>query len=1076
MRLRFILVCITLLTLVSAGSAGNIRPASAAGLTSISVVGNHFVDANGATIRLLGVNRSGSEYMCTGGGSNIFDGPSDDASIAAMASWHLNVVRLGLNEDCWLGINGLPVSPLTATAYRAAIVDYVNRLHAQGMYAILELHWNAPGTNKSVGQQVMVDADHGPAFWASVATTFKSDSKVLFDLYNEPQGISWACLRDGCMAGFQTVGMQSLVNTVRATGATQPITVGGLGYSGDLSQWLSYRPTDSQIAASFHTYDFVGNCNNLSCASTLLPIAASVPLVTGELGETDCAHGYIDKYMPWADTNGISYLGWAWDAYDCTFPSLISAYNGAPTSFGIGFRDHLAALAGNHATVTLVTPNSGPAAGGTSVSITGTSFTAATAVKFGTAAATTYTVNSATQIAATSPPGSGVVDVTVTTANGTSATSSADLFTYLGPPGPPTVSSVVPNSGADAGGTSVSITGANFTAATAVMFGTVAATTYAVNSATQIAATSPPGSGVVDVTVTTASGTSATSAADRFTYVAPPTVNSVVPNSGPAAGGTSVSITGTNFTAATAVKFGTRAATAYAVNSATQITATSPLGSGIVDVTVTTAGGTSGTSAADSFTYVAPPRLSSVVPNNGPAAGGTSVIITGANFTAATAVKFGTVAATTYTVNSATQIAATSPPGSGVVDVTVTTPNGSSATSSADLFTYVQRAGPYHSLSPNRILDTRTSVGGHWGRLGPRGAMTVQITGKGGIPSAGVSAVIMNVTVTTTSASSFLTIYPAGVPRPLASNLNWVGGRTVSNLVEVAVGVNGQVTVYNGAGSTDVIFDVSGYVSIPTGTPGTDGLYTPVVPSRILDTRNGNGGYWAKVGPGETINVQVGGRSGSGVPATGVSAVVLNLTGTGATAPSYLIVYPMGATRPLASNLNFVTGQTVSNRVIVKIGANPQTSTSGWVSIYNGAGSVNVMADVGGWFTDGTDPAATGAGFVGITPTRLIDTRRGHGPIGASRTLVLPVAGHDGVPATATAVVLSVTVTRPTAPSFMTVWPDGATRPLTSDLNYVTGLTVPNLVVVKVGTSGAVNFYNGVGSTDVVVDLVGWYW
>jgi hypothetical protein len=469
------------------------------------------------------------------------------------------------------------------------------------------------------------------------------------------------------------------------------------------------------------------------------------------------------------------------------------------------------------------------------------------------------------------------------------------------------------------------------------------------------------------------------------------------------------------------------------------------------------------------------PTVDSVIPNSGPTAGGTSVTIGGTNFTAATAVAFGTAAATTYTVNSATQITAMSPPGPGVVDVTVTTANGTSAPSSADLFTYLQPPGPYHSQSPQRILDTRTGTGGHPGPLGPQATMTVQITGQGGVPATGVSAAVMNVTVTNTTAPSFLTIYPTGVLRPLASNLNWVAGQTVPNLVEVAVGANGQVTAYNGAGGTDVIFDVAGYVSIPTGTPGTDGLYTPVVPARILDTRTGNGGFSAPIGPGQTINVQIGGRTGSGIPASGVSAVLLNVTATGATTASYLTVYPMGASQPLASNLNFVAGQTVPNRVIVKVGINPQTSTNGWVSIYNALGSVNVIADVGGWFTDGTDPMATGAAFVGMTPTRVIDTRNGQGPIGGGSTLVLPIAGQSGVPATATAVVLNVTVTNPTAASFLTVWPDGATQPLASDLNYVAGLTVPNLVVVKVGGSGAVDFYNAFGSTDVVIDIVGWY-
>ena len=377
-------------------------------------------------------------------------------------------------------------------------------------------------------------------------------------------------------------------------------------------------------------------------------------------------------------------------------------------------------------------------------------------------------------------------------------------------------------------------------------------------------------------------------------------------------------------------------------------------------------------------------------------------------------------------------------------------------------------AGPALSFflpGPPQRNDDRT-IGGQGG---------VRRRDDSSVPSTGVSAVVMNVTVTNTTAASFLTIYPAGVQRPLASNLNWVAGQTVANLVEVAVGANGQVSAFNGAGSTDVIFDVAGYVSIPTGTPGTDGLYNPVVPNRILDTRTGNGGFSAPVGPGQTINVQIGGRSGSGVPATGVSAVVLNVTATGATASSFLIVYPMGTSRPLASNLNFTAGQTVPNRVIVKVGTNAQTATSGWVSIYNGAGAVNVVADVGGWFTDGSDLGATGADFGAMTPTRLMDTRNGHGPIGAGGTMALPIAGQNGVPANATAVVLNVTVTGPTAASVMTVWPAGTTRPLASDLNYRAGQTVPNLVVVKVGTGGAVDFYNGVGSTDVVVDIVGWY-
>jgi hypothetical protein len=647
-----------------------------------------------------------------------------------------------------------------------------------------------------------------------------------------------------------------------------------------------------------------------------------------------------------------------------------------------------------------------------------------------------------------------------------------------------TVTSITPALGPSAGGTSVTVNGTNFTGVTNVRFGSAPAT-YTVNSSAQIVATSPPGLGAANVTVTSSSGTSATSSVNQFMYqtpVVPPAVTALSPSSGSTAGGTPVSITGTGFSGATMVRFGANPAS-FTVFGTTQITATSPPGAGTLDVTVTTPTGTSATSSADLFTYLVmppPPTVTAVTPGSGAGLGGTQVSISGSGLSGATTVKFGTTLATSFTIVGSTQITAVSPPGSGIVDLTVTTPNGTSAISVADRFTYVPDPGPpnsgrYHPVAPARILDTRFGIGAPVGPVGPQSTLTAQIAGQGGIPSTGVLAVVMNVTVTNTTAPSFLTIYPSGVSKPLASNLNWIPGQTVPNLVEVAVGSNGAVAAYNGAGSTDVIFDVAGYVSAPITNTGTDGLYKPVVPTRVLDTRTGNGGYSRPVGPGQTISIRVGGGAGTGIPATGVSATVLNFTVAGPTAPSFLTVYPMGGIQPNASNVNFVTGQTVPNRVIVKVGINPQTSTNGWLSIYNAAGWVDVVADVGGWFTDGTDPSATGAAFVGMTPTRLSDTRNGSGPLGAGATRVLQVGGQAGVPSTATAVVLNVTVTGPTATSFLTVWPDGAAQPLASDLNYGAGQTVPNLVVVKLGPNGAVDVYNLSGSTDVVVDIVGWY-
>ncbi len=179
-------------------------------------------------------------------------------------------------------------------------------------------------------------------------------------------------------------------------------------------------------------------------------------------------------------------------------------------------------------TVTAISPSSGPAAGGTLVTITGTGFTGATEVAFGSTAATSFTVNSATSITAAAPAGAGTVDVTVTAAGVASAASAADQFTYL----PPAVSSISPSSGPALGGTVVTIGGTNFTGATAVHFGVNAAASFTVNSDSQIVATAPAGSGTVDVTVSAAAATSATSAADQFTYIPAPAVTTVAPNSG----------------------------------------------------------------------------------------------------------------------------------------------------------------------------------------------------------------------------------------------------------------------------------------------------------------------------------------------------------------------------------------------------------------------------------------------------------------------------------------------------------------------------------------------------------------
>ena len=333
-------------------------------------------------------------------------------------------------------------------------------------------------------------------------------------------------------------------------------------------------------------------------------------------------------------------------------------------------------------TVTSVSPNTGTTAGGTSVTITGTNFAAGATVTIGSNAATNVVVVSGTQITATTPAGSiGAVTVTVTV-NG-QAGSLASGFTYVAPP---TVTSVSPNVGTTAGGTSVTITGTNFVTGATVTFGSNAATNVTIVSSTQITAATPAGAaGAVTVTVTNP-GSLVGSLTNGYTYVVVPTVASITPNNGPIGGGTSVTITGTNFAAGATVTIGSNAATNVTIVSSTQITATTPAhAAGAATVTVTV-NGQSG-SLTNGFTYLGAPTVTSLSPNNGPTAGGTSVTITGTNFAAGATVTFGATAATNVVVVSGTQITATTPAGSvGAVTVTVTV-NGQSG-SLTNGFTY----------------------------------------------------------------------------------------------------------------------------------------------------------------------------------------------------------------------------------------------------------------------------------------------------------------------------------------------------------------------------------------------------
>ena len=353
-------------------ACGRVGPKPPADTLQLHVSGNKLVDASGNTMVMHGVDRSGGEYVCVQG-KGILGGLTDQASVKAMKSWGINAVRLPLNEACWNGESY--VNPAFAgNNYRDAIKAYVDLLNSNGIYVILDLQWTDGWDSESVGcdsaeamcQKPMPDAAEAVPFWSSVAETFKGNDAVIFDLFNEPypnavlptEDAAWQCwLKGGSSCSpaipYAVAGMQTLVDTIRATGADNVIIAGGLQYADDLTEWLKYEPKDPDhnLAASWHSYNF-NRCNNLQCwQSQVGSVIASVPVIVGEIGETDCADDYIDPLMAYLDSKGASYLAWSWDInIDCAdgLPLIIDD-SGDPTAYGAGYESHLQSLAkGSH--------------------------------------------------------------------------------------------------------------------------------------------------------------------------------------------------------------------------------------------------------------------------------------------------------------------------------------------------------------------------------------------------------------------------------------------------------------------------------------------------------------------------------------------------------------------------------------------------------------------------------------------------------------------------------------------------------------------------------------------------------
>ncbi|HEY1829402.1 MAG TPA: hypothetical protein VGG38_04065, partial [Acidimicrobiales bacterium] len=372
-------------------------------------------------------------------------------------------------------------------------------------------------------------------------------------------------------------------------------------------------------------------------------------------------------------------------------------------------------------------------------------------------------------------------------------------------------------------------------------------------------------------------------------------------------------------------------------------------------------------------------------------------------------------------------------------------------------------AGTYVGLpAPVRISDTRAGSGqpntGH--TLSAGGTETVQVTGvgTGGIP-AGATTAVLNVAVTNATASSFVTVYPAGATQPLVASLNFTAGETISNLVTVPVSATGAVTVFNNAGSADVVIDAEGYY---TATPQSTGRYDAVNPDRVFGTTAGG----TTVTAGSVTPVTVTGGS-TGVP-TSATAVVVNVTASAETSAGFLTIYPAGATQPTAANLNFSAGQVIGNRVNATVGSNGQ------IDIYNFAGSTGLDVDLDGYYT-GTAGSA-GSTFTPITPVRLTDTRSANNgsPISANSSEAFSFAAA-GIPANSSAVASNVTVVAGATAGFITVYPTtDSSVPLAADVNFPANGINQNFADAPLN-GDTTEIYNFAGTVNVVIDAFGYF-
>ncbi len=372
-------------------------------------------------------------------------------------------------------------------------------------------------------------------------------------------------------------------------------------------------------------------------------------------------------------------------------------------------------------------------------------------------------------------------------------------------------------------------------------------------------------------------------------------------------------------------------------------------------------------------------------------------------------------------------------------------PAGPAARSAASTAAAAGSGGSaFTSMTPTRVLDTRNGTGARAGVVPGGGVVTVDLSSR--VP-ANATAVVLNVTGVQPTVSTVITVWPSGEERPVASTLNLRAKEIRANAATVALGPDRKLQLRNNSGNVHLVADLQGYYA-----PATGSRFTSMAPTRVLDTRVSGGA----LGPGQTRTINLSSR----VPET-ATAVTFNLTGASATLSTFVTAYPTGQSRPLASSLNLVPGQITPNLVTVALGTNRS------VTLHNNSGNTHLVADLAGYYaTDRGNP------FYQMSPFRVYDTRYGE-PLYQGEIAIFEFTAE--VPASASSLVFNLTGTAPSASTFVTAWPGGASRPNASNINLAAGQTAANMAVVAFGPGREIWMRNNTGVVDVIVDVAGYF-